>query len=111
MGTQDKKYILETDGSGVGLIDYDNDGWLDIYMVNGSTYDASAAKRRLPTQRSSTTTTTARFTDVAAKAGVTNDRWGFGVAIGDFDNDGWPDIFVANYGKNRLYATTTTDIY
>jgi enediyne biosynthesis protein E4 len=51
---------------------------------------------------------------VAAKAGVTNDRWGFGVAIGDFDNDGWPDIFVANYGKNRLYRNnhdgTFTDV-
>jgi hypothetical protein len=54
------------------------------------------------------------FTDVAAKAGVTNDRWGFGVTIGDFDNDGWPDIFVANYGKNRLYHNnhdgTFTDV-
>jgi hypothetical protein len=51
---------------------------------------------------------------VAAKAGVTNDRWGFGVAIADYDNDGWPDIFVANYGKNRLYHNnhdgTFTDV-
>ena len=51
---------------------------------------------------------------MAAKAGVTNDRWGFGVAIGDFDNDGWPDIFVANFGKNRLYRNnhngTFTDV-
>ena len=56
MGTAQKKYILETDGSGVGLIDYDNDGWLDIYLVNGSTYDAltgkkdSAARRAVPQQ-------------------------------------------------------------
>src|SRR5246127_1538596 len=54
------------------------------------------------------------FTDVAAQAGVTNDRWGFGVTIGDYDNDGWPDIFVANYGKNRLYHNnhdgTFTDV-
>ena len=42
------------------------------------------------------------FTDVAAKAGVTNDRWGFGVAVGDYDNDGWPDLFVTNFGENRL---------
>ena len=54
------------------------------------------------------------FTDVTAKAGVANDRWGEGVAIADFDNDGWPDIFVSNYGKNRLYRNnhdgTFTDI-
>ena len=54
------------------------------------------------------------FTDVAAKAGVTNDRWGFGVAIADYDNDGWPDIYVSNWGKNRLYHNnhdgTFTDV-
>ena len=54
------------------------------------------------------------FTDVAAKAGVTNDRWGFGVAVGDYDNDGWPDLYVTNFGKNRLYHNnhdgTFTDV-
>ncbi|MGD0629241.1 MAG: CRTAC1 family protein [Terracidiphilus sp.] len=103
MGTADKKYILETDGSGVGLIDYDNDGWLDIYFVNGSTYDAMSGKKTPPHAALFHNNHDGTFTDVAAKAGVTNDRWGFGVAIGDFDNDGWPDIFVANFGKNRLY--------
>jgi hypothetical protein len=114
MGTPDKKYILETDGSGVGLIDYDNDGWLDIYMVNGSTYDALSGKKTPPHAALFHNNHDGTFTDVAAKAGVTNDRWGFGVAIGDFDNDGWPDIFVANYGKNRLYHNnhngTFTDV-
>ena len=114
MGTQDKKYILETDGSGVGLIDYDNDGWLEIYMVNGSTYDALSGKKTPPHAALFHNNHDGTFTDVAAKAGVTNDRWGFGVAIGDFDNDGWPDIFVANYGKNRLYRNnhngTFTDV-
>jgi hypothetical protein len=103
MGTPQKKYILETDGSGVGLIDYDNDGWLDIYLVNGSTYDAISGKRTPPHAALFHNNHDGTFTNVAEKAGVTNDRWGFGVAIGDFDNDGWPDIFVANYGKNRLY--------
>jgi enediyne biosynthesis protein E4 len=114
MGTREKKYILETDGSGVGLIDYDNDGWLDIYLVNGSTYDAMSGKRTPPHAALFHNNRDGTFTDVAAKAGVTNDRWGFGVAIGDFDNDGWPDIFVANFGKNRLYRNnhdgTFTDV-
>ncbi len=114
MGTPQKKYILETDGSGVGLIDYDNDGWLDIYMVNGSTYDALTGKAAPPHAALFHNNHDGTFTDVAAKAGVTNDRWGFGVAIADFDNDGWPDIFVCNYGKNRLYHNnhdgTFTDV-
>ncbi|HEX3892139.1 MAG TPA: CRTAC1 family protein [Terracidiphilus sp.] len=114
MGTVQKKYILETDGSGVGLIDYDNDGWLDIYLVNGSTYDALAGKKTPPHAALFHNNHDGTFTDVSAKAGVTNDRWGFGVAIGDFDNDGWPDIFVCNFGKNRLYRNnhdgTFTDV-
>ena len=114
MGTEQKKYILETDGSGVGLIDYDNDGWLDIYLVNGSTYDALTGKTTPPHAALFHNNHDGTFTDVAAKAGVTNDRWGFGVAIGDFDNDGWPDIFVCNFGKNRLYHNnhdgTFTDV-
>jgi hypothetical protein len=114
MGTRQKKYILETDGSGVGLIDYDNDGWLDIYLVNGSTYDALSGKRKPPHAALFHNNHDGTFTDVAAKAGVTNDRWGFGVAIADYDNDGWPDIFVCNFGKNRLYHNnhdgTFTDV-
>ena len=114
MGTAQKKYILETDGSGVGLIDYDNDGWLDIYLVNGSTYDALSGQKKPPHAALFHNNHDGTFTDVTAKAGVANDRWGFGVAIGDFDNDGWPDIFVCNFGKNRLYRNnhdgTFTDV-
>ncbi len=95
MGTPQKKYILETDGSGVGLIDYDNDGWLDIYLVNGSTYDALEGRVAPPHAGLFHNNHDGTFTDIATAAGVTNDRWGFGVAIGDYDNDGWPDIFVA----------------
>jgi len=114
MGTPQKKYILETDGSGVGLIDYDNDGWLDIYLVNGSTYDALEGRVAPPHAGLFHNNHDGTFTDVATAAGVANDRWGFGVAIGDYDNDGWPDIFVANFGKNRLYHNnhngTFTDV-
>ena len=103
MGNADKQLILDSDGSGVGLIDYDNDGWLDIYMVNGSTFDAMDGKVTPPHAALFHNNHDGTFTDVAAQAGVTNDRWGYGVAIGDFDNDGWPDIAVTNWGKNRLY--------
>jgi enediyne biosynthesis protein E4 len=103
MGTPDKTYLLETKGSGIGLIDYDNDGWLDIYVVNGSTFDALDGKQTPPHAALFHNNHDGTFTDVAVQAGVTNDRWGMGVAIADYDNDGWPDIFVSNWGKNRLY--------
>ncbi|WP_263355061.1 CRTAC1 family protein [Acidicapsa acidisoli] len=114
VGTAEKKFIIEMNGSGVGLIDYDNDGWLDIYLVNGSTYDALSGKTTPPHAALFHNNHDGTFSDVAEKAGVTNDRWGFGVAIGDYNNDGWPDIFVSNYGKNRLYRNnhdgTFTDV-
>ena len=114
MGTPQKQFILGAPGSGVALLDYDHDGWLDIYMVNGSTYDALSGKATPPHAALFHNNHDGTFTDVAAKAGVTNDRWGFGVAVGDYDNDGWPDLFVANFGHNRLYHNnhdgTFTDV-
>jgi enediyne biosynthesis protein E4 len=114
MGAADRGLIIDTNGSGVGLIDYDNDGWLDIYLVNGSTFNALDGKETPPHAALFHNNHDGTFTDVAAKAGVTNDRWGFGVAIADYDNDGWPDIFVSNWGKNRLYHNnhdgTFTDV-
>jgi len=114
MGTPEKKYILETVGSGVGLIDYDNDGWLDIYLVNGATYDSLAGRSAPPSAALFHNNHDGTFTDVTAKAGVANQRWGFGVAIADYDNDGWPDIYLSNFGKNRLYHNnhdgTFTDV-
>ncbi len=114
MGTPEKRYILDTIGSGVGLIDYDNDGWLDIYLVNGSTRDALSGKTTSPHAALFHNNHDGTFTDVTAKAGVGNDRWGFGVAVADYDNDGWPDLYVTNFGKNRLYHNnhdgTFTDV-
>lgn len=114
MGTAEKEFIIESNGSGVGLLDYDNDGWLDIYMVNGSTFDAVSGKTTPPHAALFHNNHDGTFTNVAAQSGVTNDRWGFGVAIGDYNNDGWPDIFVSNYGRNRLYRNnrdgTFTDV-
>lgn len=114
MGNADKRLICDVNGSGVGLIDYDNDGWLDIYLVNGSNFDALDGKQEPPHAALFHNNHDGTFTDVAARAGVTNDRWGFGVAVADYDNDGWPDIFVSNLGKNRLYRNnhdgTFTDV-
>jgi enediyne biosynthesis protein E4 len=113
-GTPEKRFILEANGAGVALLDYDNDGWLDIYLVNGTTYDALQGKATPPHSALFHNNHDGTFTDVAAKAGVTNDRWGYGVVVADYDNDGWPDLYVTNYGKNRLYHNnhdgTFTDV-
>lgn len=114
-GTPEKKYIVESLGGGVALLDYNNDGWLDIYLVNGMTYDAMSGKAEPPHAALFRNNHDGTFTNVAVQAGVTNDRWGVGVAVGDFDNDGWPDIYVTNIsGGNRLYHNnhdgTFTDV-
>ncbi len=113
-GGPEKATILETLGSGVALLDYDNDGWLDIYLLNGSTFAALKGREPAPRAMLLHNNHDGTFTDVTAKAGVANERWGFGVAVGDYDSDGWPDIYVSNYGKNRLYHNnqdgTFTDV-
>jgi enediyne biosynthesis protein E4 len=113
-GTPAKETVLETMGSGVALLDYDNDGWLDIYLVNGSTFAAMKGQEPAPRAMLLHNNHDGTFTDVTEKAGVANERWGFGVAVADYDNDGWPDIYVANFGKNRLYHNnhdgTFTDV-
>lgn len=114
MGSPQKNLILETVGSGVALLDYDHDGWLDIYLVNGSTFPALAGKAPAPKAALFHNNHDGTFTNVATQAGVTNDRWGFGAVVGDFDNDGWPDLYVTNFGGNRLYHNnhdgTFTDV-
>lgn len=113
-GTPEKRYIVESLGGGVALLDYDHDGWLDIYLVNGMTYDAMSGKAEPPHAALFHNNHDGTFTDVAAQAGVTNDRWGVGVAVGDYDNDGWPDLYVTNVNGNRLYHNnhdgTFTDV-
>ncbi len=113
-GTPEKKFILEIKGPGVCLLDYDNDGWLDIYLVNGSTYEAQAGKAAAPHAALFHNNHDGTFTDVTEKAGVTNERWGYGCVVGDYDNDGWPDLYISNYGMNRLYHNnhdgTFTDV-
>jgi len=113
-GTPEKRTIIEAPGSGVALLDYDNDGWLDIYLLNGSTFRALKGEEPAPRAMLLHNNHDGTFTDVTDKAGVANERWGFGVAVADYDNDGWPDIYVSNFGKNRLYHNnhdgTFTDV-
>jgi hypothetical protein len=114
MGVPEKKFIVETNGSGVCLIDYNNDGWLDIYLVNGATFNSLDGKEEPPHAALFRNNHDGTFTDVSAQAGVQNDRWGYGCSVGDYDNDGWPDLYVGNYGENRLYHNnhdgTFTDV-
>jgi hypothetical protein len=101
-GVDTKKYIIETTGNGVALFDYDNDGWLDIFLVNGTRLEGFPAGRG-PTNRLYRNNHDGTFTDVTVKAGLSGTGWGQGVCVGDYDNDGWEDLYVTYYGKNRLY--------
>ena len=113
-GGPEKNYIIEATGSGVALVDYDNDGWLDAYLVNGSTWAALAGREPAPSAALFHNNRDGTFTDVTAAAGVGNGRWGQGVCAGDYDNDGWTDLYVTNYGRSRLYHNngngTFTDV-
>ena len=102
-GVDTKKYIIETTGTGVAIFDYDNDGWPDIFLVNGTTLDAPAGSNG-PTNHLYHNNHDGTFTDVTAQAGLGGvSGWGQGVCVGDFDNDGWEDLYVTYYGKNHLY--------
>ncbi|MBI3485230.1 MAG: CRTAC1 family protein [Acidobacteria bacterium] len=113
-GALQKSYIIEVATGGVALFDYDNDGWLDIYLVNGSTLDVLRGKEQPPRAALFHNNRDGTFTDVTTKAGVANERWGFGATVGDYNNDGWADLYVTNFGKNRLYRNngdgTFTDV-
>jgi enediyne biosynthesis protein E4 len=102
-----KYYILEATGSGVAIFDYDNDGWPDIFLVNGtylrSNGDSNTAPAVSPTSHLFHNNHDGTFTDVTAQAFLTDSGWGQGVCVGDYDNDGYEDLFVTAYGKNRLY--------
>jgi hypothetical protein len=105
-GSTAKNYIIEATGSGVAHNDYDNDGWLDAYLVNGSTWASLAGREPAPSAALFHNNRDGTFTDVTPAAGVANGRWGQGVCAGDFDNDGRTDLYVTNFGRNRLYRNT-----
>ncbi len=93
----------ETMVSGVALLDYDNDGFLDVYFVNGAAIPSLKKETPVYWNRLFHNNRNGTFTDVTEKAGVAGEGYGMGAAIGDYDNDGWPDIFVANVTKNQLF--------
>src|SRR5438874_446372 len=97
-GGPQKDYIIECVSGGVAVFDYDNDGLPDIYLLNGSTIAAEQGKEKPPRAALYHNLGDWKFEDVTDKAGVANERWGMGVAVGDYDNDGFPDIFVSNFG-------------
>jgi enediyne biosynthesis protein E4 len=101
-GIDTKKYIIETTGSGVAIFDYDNDGWPDILLVNGTRLEGFPAGKA-PTNHLYRNNHDGTFTDVTVKAGLNATGWGQGVCVGDYDNDGWEDVYITYYGKNRLY--------
>jgi enediyne biosynthesis protein E4 len=101
-GIETKKYIIETTGTGVAIFDYDNDGWPDIFLVNGTRLEGFP-KGDAPSNHLYRNNHDGTFTDVTVQAGLNATGWGQGVCVGDYDNDGWEDLFVTYYGKNRLY--------
>jgi hypothetical protein len=99
-GVDHKEYILESNGCGCALFDYDNDGWLDIFLLSGTRLSgapAGASNRLYKNNRDGT------FTDVTRQAGLEAVGWGNAVCIGDYNNDGYEDLFCTYYGQNRLY--------
>ncbi|PYV00884.1 MAG: RNA-binding protein [Acidobacteria bacterium] len=106
-------YLLETTGCGAAFFDYDNDGWLDIFCVNGSRLEGFP-KGREPVNHLYKNNRNGTFTDVTERAGLAHSGWGQGVCVGDYDNDGFEDLFVTHWGKNVLYHNngdgTFTDV-
>ena len=100
-GERTKKYIFESTGSGIAFVDYDRDGYSDIFVVNGSRLEgfpagASPSNRLFHNNRNGT------FTDVTAASGLTSSGWGQGVCVGDYDNDGFDDLYVTYFGRSNI---------
>ncbi|MBS1791253.1 MAG: CRTAC1 family protein [Acidobacteria bacterium] len=100
---KEKRYIVESMSGGVAMFDFDNDGRLDIYLVNSYSVEATLAKKPHPSAALYRNLGNGKFEDVAAKAGVADPGWAVGVSVADFDNDGFDDLYVTCFGANKLY--------
>jgi len=113
-GIDHKRVIIETKGSGIAFFDYDNDGWLDIYLTNGNRLDAHWPPGKEPTTHLYKNNRDGTFTDVTEKSGLGRTGWQTGVCVGDYDNDGWDDLFCCFWGHNILFHNngdgTFTDV-
>ena len=113
-GTEHKRSIIEAKGSGIAFFDYDNDGWLDIYLTNGTRLDANWPPGQAPTSHLYKNNRDGTFTDVTEKSGLARTGWQTGVCVGDYDNDGWDDLFCCFWGRNVLFHNngdgTFTDV-
>ena len=112
-GSREKLYIVETQCGGAAAFDYDNDGWVDILLVDGSTIEDYRAGKCHP-PRLYHNNHDGTFTDVSAKSGLNFCGWGYGVSIGDYDNDGWEDVYITGFHGSALYHNnhdgTFTDV-
>lgn len=102
-GEKKNRYLLETTGCGAAFFDYDNDGWLDIFLVNGTRFQSDWPAAQAPTNRLYKNNRDGTFTDVTVRAGLVRSGWGQGVCVGDYDNDGHEDLFITYWGDNALY--------
>ncbi|HZP01997.1 MAG TPA: VCBS repeat-containing protein, partial [Terriglobia bacterium] len=112
-GERSKRYILEANGCGAAFFDYDHDGWLDVFLLNGSRLEGFPPGQE-PTNHLLRNNRDGTFTDVTRRAGLGRSGWAQGVCVGDYDNDGRDDLFVTYWGQNVLYHNngdgTFTDV-
>ena len=102
-GIDRKRYIIEAKGSGIAFFDYDQDGWLDIYLTNGTRLGEKWPEGKAPTSQLFKNNRDGTFTNVTEKSGLARTGWQTGVCVGDYDNNGWDDLFCCFWGHNILF--------
>jgi hypothetical protein len=113
-GVRSKKYVIEAKGSGLAFFDFDHDGWLDVYLTNGVRFGETYTTQNAPISHLYKNNRDGTFTDITTQSGLARTGWGTGVCVGDYDNDGWDDLFCTYWGHNILFHNngdgTFTDV-